>query len=239
MSKGGGGDVAPVKGGGGQEHRPRGLIEILSEIEFYYAQERRGTPIDEEFLLTGWRIDLMGSGAKISFVSGMVTALISPLAIGVVEKNIPLFGSATATTFDRWFVVILALSYQITYAIIVAKAAYCGVGPYTKGMIRNFVGGIAMGAIAKMVIAVLLFHFIYLVVLTDQRIIKTLHYLDGLVTPEHLNATFFWLREFRPTLLTSSYFLIFTTFFYLSIPCISMIRSGRRNRQLRRVGIIR
>ena len=47
------------------------------------------------------RLDTMIVGLKSSFLSGLIVALLTPLAIGVVERIIPIFGDTQPTLFDQ------------------------------------------------------------------------------------------------------------------------------------------
>lgn len=88
------------------------LVTPVSEIEYYFAQERRGSVLSDNFFTTKERVEFFAVGLKTSFVSGMVSALFSPVAIGVLEKMIPVFGSTEPTSWDKFFIFLLALGYQ-------------------------------------------------------------------------------------------------------------------------------
>src|SRR5512139_979957 len=170
-NKGGSGtsDIIPVQSVQAETH-PRGIIDAISNIEYYHAQEKRGAILSAGFFTMKQKIEYFEVGFRGSFISGLVTAMITPVAIGVTEKMIPVFGSSTPTAFDVFFVFLLAFGFSLGYACFIARAASLYIGPYTRSMIRNFVGGIITGAIGKMIIAFIFFHFLYMVVLTEKNI---------------------------------------------------------------------
>ena len=70
------------------------------------------------------QIEYFEVGFRGSFISGLITAVITPLAIGVVERRIPVFGSTTPSDFDRIFVFLLAFGFWLGYACFIARAAF-------------------------------------------------------------------------------------------------------------------
>lgn len=237
MASGGGGDVVMQSGGGDKQH-PKGLLDAVSEIEYYYAQERRGSVLSEGFFTTKDRIEFFSIGMKSSFVSGLVTALFSPLAIGVFEKMIPVFGSTEPTSWDKFFIFLLALGYSIGYAAFLCPTAYCYIGAYTKAMIRSLVGGVVAGAISKMVVAFILYHFIYMVVLTDDHLAWCAVQLAKVVSRNYVITIYQWVVEFRPVFLTSAWFVVATTMAFVAVPLLSIGAAMMRNKKLRDAGLL-
>lgn len=239
MSKGGGGggpDV--VTQGGGDKQHPKGLLDAISEIEYYFAQERRGSVLSEGFFTTKDRVEFFAVGLKTSFVSGMVSALFSPIAIGVLEKMIPVFGSTEPTSWDKFFIFLLALGYSIGYAAFICPTAYCYIGAYTKAMIRSLVGGVVAGAAAKMVIAFIFYHFIYMVVLTDEHIQWCAVQLAKVVSQNYVLPAYQWTMEFKPVFLTSAWFVVVTTLAFIAVPLLTIGAAMMRNKKLRDAGLL-
>lgn len=238
MSKGGGETVTPTSNKE-EKHGPKGLIEAISEIEYYYAQERRGSILTEGFFTTNQKIDYFAIGLRTSFISGLVTALFTPFAIGVLEKLIPVFGSAEPTSWDKFFVFLMALGYSIGYASFITPTAYCYIGAYTKAMIRSLIGGVITGAFAKMVIAFLLFHFIYMILLSDDNLnwVAINLYKAGL-SRDYTLLAYNWVQGFKPVFLTSAWFVVVTTIIFISVPLLSIGAAMIRNRKLREAGLL-
>jgi hypothetical protein len=177
-------------------------------------------------------------GFRGSFVSGLITALIMPVAIGVTEKMIPVFGSSSPTAFDVFFVFLLAFGFSLGYACFISRAASMYIGPYTRSMIRNFVGGVITGAIGKMIIAFIFFHFMYMVVLTEKHVAWVLLRFRGRAGMDTLNAIYRWVIEFKPVFITASYLVVVTTLVYIAIPLVAMSLAAARNRKLEKVKAI-
>jgi hypothetical protein len=220
------------------ETRPRGIIEAISNIEFYHAQEKRGVILSAGFFTLKQKIEYFEVGFRGSFISGLITAMIVPVAIGVVERMIPVFGSTSPTTFDKVFVFLLAFGFTLGYSCFIARAASLYIGPYTRSMIRNFVGGVVTGAVGKMIIAFIFFHFLCMVVLTRKHVILLLLRFRKYMEIETLISIYRWTMEFRPVLLTSSYLIVVTTSIFIAMPLMAMLFVSFRNRRLMKIKAI-
>lgn len=220
------------------ETRPRGIIEAISNIEFYHAQEKRGVILSAGFFTLKQKIEYFEVGFRGSFISGLITAMIVPVAIGVVERMIPVFGSTSPTTFDKLFVFLLAFGFTLGYSCFIARAASLYIGPYTRSMIRNFIGGVVIGAVGKMIIAFIFFHFLCMVVLTRKHVILLLLRFRKYMEIETLISIYRWTLEFRPVLLTSSYLIVVTTSIFIAMPLMAMLFVSFRNRRLQKIKAI-
>ena len=230
-------DIIPVQSIQSETH-PRGIIDAISNIEYYHAQEKRGAILSAGFFTMKQQIEYFEVGFRGSFMSGLITAAITPVAIGVVERLIPVFGSTSPSTFDEVFVFMLAFGFWLGYSFFIARAASLYIGPYTRSMIRSFVGGVITGAVGKMMIAFIAFHFLYMVVLTRDHVVRLLLKLEEHVKPGTVNAIYRWVMEFRPVLIVSAYLIVLSTLIFVTIPLVAMLLASRRNRRLERVKAI-
>jgi hypothetical protein len=217
---------------GSQPHpeKPRGLVDALSEIQQYYVVERSGSPIPEDFFTIGGKLAFFEVGFKAAFLSGMVSALLMPFAFGVIERYIPIFGSYEPSLFDRVFALVLAVSFSVAYALFISLVSGYYIGNLPKLAIRNLLGGFFAGAVLKMIIVFILFHTIYFYLLSPNFLIRNLLKLRPFIKHETLEKIYTFLIEFKSVFLTSSYFVIFTTFLMTGIPLLSIIISSRRTR---------
>lgn len=229
--KGGSNSDVILTGGQGKE-KPKGLIDAISEVQWFCTAERNGSPVPENFFVLRSKLDYFEVGFKGSFISGLVSALFVPIAIGVIERMIPVFGSSSPSLFDQAFVFLLALSFSIGYALFIGGIGKYYTGNITKTMIRNLIGGVFVGAILKTILAVLLFHFLYIVVLKESNIIYVLSHLSIVLDKSKLIPIYIWLMEFKPILLTSAWFVVVTTIIFLLIPivmiAITVVKEKRR-----------
>ena len=214
------GTVVITSGGG--ESKPKGIIDALSEIEKFSAMERKGSEIPERFFTTRNRIEYFEAGFKGSLASGLVSALLAPLAIGVLEKMVPVFGDTEPTAFDKGFVFLIALSFSIGYAVFIGGMGKYYAGNFTRIMIRSFVSGTIVGAVLKMVLAFIVFHFLYLVVLTEGRIVSFLSIFRSWADPGTLEGIYRWIVDFKPVLLISAWFIVLTTAIFIMVPVASI-----------------
>lgn len=230
-------DMMPIPQG--SEIHPRGLLEAISYIDQNYANELGGCMIHSRFLTTKQRLEFMEVGFRSAFASGIVTALLTPVAIGVIEQYIPMFGDANPTLFDKFSAFLLALGFSIGYAIFMAKTATCYIGKYTRAMILNLLGGMAFGAVLKAVVAFIAFHFIYFKVLTDGNVTWAVSKLyHARLSEKTVTGIFSWVQGFKNVFLTSAYFILVTTVIFIVIPLVAMLYAHIRNRKLIAAGFI-
>lgn len=236
-NSGGGRDGAPIIQQAPAEH-PKGLLDAISELEYFHTQELRGARFNGGFFTTKDKIVFMELGFRSTFASGLVTALLTPVAIGVLEKMIPVFGSSNPSNFDNFFVILLTLSYLIGYGCFLGWAVRCFYGEYTHLMVKNLLVGIVTAAVFKMVIAFILFHFLYIKVLTQENIVRAMAWITKGIKIEKIAWLYHWLIDFRPVLLTSAWFVVMTTTIFLSVIIGCYISAVRRNRRLREAGLL-
>src|ERR1039457_6917224 len=165
-------EIIPANLGG--EIHPKGMLDAISYIDQNFANEMGGCMIPARFLTTKQRLEFMEVGLRSSFASGLVSVLLTPLAIGVLEKYIPMFGVVDPNGFDQFSALLLALSFSLGYAAFIAKTATQYIGNYNKTMVRNLLGGVIGGAVIKAMLAFIAFHFIYFKVFTEHNIIWVL-----------------------------------------------------------------
>ena len=211
--------------------KPKGFIETLADIQQVASIESRGASIPETFFTIKNKLDFFTVGLKGAFVSGLITALLTPFAIGVIEKKIPVFGSMNPAGFDKVFVFILALSYSIGYGIFIGSAGRYSYGSVTRSMIRNFLGGVMTGAFFKMFAAFIFFHFLYMNVFSDRVLEAIFSRLHGQVKKDTLITAWYWIYEFKEVFLISAWFIVLSTFLFLLVPVIYFIKSYRRKKK--------
>ena len=100
--------------------KPKGLLDAISEIQQYYVVERSGSTIPVDFFTLGGKLAFFEVGFKGGFLCGLISAFLTPIAIGVIEKYIPIFGSYDATLYDKFFAFLIAVSFTVGYAFFFA-----------------------------------------------------------------------------------------------------------------------
>lgn len=230
-------EIVPGNVSGGEIH-PKGLLQAISYIDQNFANEMGGCIIKARFLTTQQRLEFMEVGFRSSFASGMISVLLTPLAIGVIEKYIPMFGETNPSVFDQFCALLLALSFSLGYAVFIAKSATQYIGEYTKSMVRNLLGGMIGGSVLKAFLAFIAFHGIYFMVFTERNIIWVLSKLYTRFSMETINKIYKWVISFKGIFLTSSYFIVLTTIIFIMIPCISYLWTWRRNEKLFDSGLV-
>jgi len=235
---GSGNDVMPVNLGA--EIHPKGLFEAISFIEQNFANELGGAVIRQDFLTTKQRLEFFEVGFRSAFLSGLVTALLAPLAIGVIERHIPVFGSCSPNLFDTLFALLLAVGFSLGYALFLAISCTKFIGHFTRAMILNLLGGVVSGALLKALVAVIFYHFLYLFALSDAHLNwVALKLYDTALSPQAVQRIFAWVAEFRATFLTAAWFVVVTTLLFLAIPFAALAFALRRNRRLIEAGLVK
>ncbi len=215
-------------GGQAPPPKPKGLLDAISEIQQYYVVERSGSAIPEDFFTISGRLAFFEVGFKGGFISGLVSALLSPFAIGVIERYIPIFGDTNPTLFDTIFAFFLSLSYTLGYAMFYAGLGKYYIGTISKAAVKNLLSGLASGVVFKTVVAFVGFHYLYLKVLEPSQLGTYFQIFYNVIDYNTLNAIYVWLVEFRPVFLTASYLVVFTTLLMIGIPLVAVVISHDR-----------
>jgi len=211
--------------------KPKGLLDAISEIQQYYVVEKTGSEIPAEFFTITGQLAFFGVGFKDGLISGLVSTLLSPFTIGVLDRYVPIFGSTNPSWFDTSFAFFLSISFTLGYAMFYGGLGKYYIGGVSKSAIKNLLSGLAAGAVVKTVFAVILFHYIYLYAFEPTNLQKFLWMFSTLVSYDILNAIYIWIGNFRPVLLTASYLVIFTMILMIGIPLISIILGNYKTRR--------
>lgn len=164
-------------------------------------------------------------------MGGLISILLVPISIGVLGDYIPIFGSRNPGMFDKFFALLLSVSFSLGYAIFLATARKYYIGEITRVSIKNLLWGVTAGAFVKMMIAFILFHFIYLKVLQPETLSALLNRLQPMIKYDTLNYIYGWLLNFKPVFLTSAYFIVFVSLLYIAIPWTSVLFASRKIRR--------
>jgi hypothetical protein len=212
--------------------KPRSLLDAVKEIQNMAAMELETIEgINPMFFSLKDRLDMMIVGLKSSFLSGLIVALLTPLAIGVVERIIPIFGDSAPTLFDQIYALVLALGFTLGYGFFLATLKSCYIGNISKSMIRNLLGGVVIGAVAKALIAVIIFHFLYLYFTAARVASLVILFKRAMMTDGQLQSLYLRIIEFRPVLLMSSWFTVLSTLLFISIPTLTITVTAIKNRK--------
>lgn len=232
-----GGSEQVIVANPGMLEKPKSLLDAQKEISNMAGMEEKtleGFP--KKFYAPKDQLDMFTVGFKSSFVSGLIAALLTPLAIGVVERIIPIFGDKSPTLFDQVYALILALGFALGHGFFLASLRGCYVGNISKIMIRNLIGGAAAGAALKTLLAIIVFNFLYFY-FTARRIASVLLFISHPVfiqkalTYARLEALYYWLLEFKPVLLISSWLVAISMVLYIVIPAAAIAATAFKNRK--------
>ena len=208
-------------------HKPRGILDAISEIQQYYTVEKGGSNIPEDFLTVKGKVSFFMVGFKHASLSGLVSILLTPMALGVASECIPIFGSRNPGLFDKFLALMIALAFNLAYSGLISILRKYNVGSITKTAIRSLLSGIMVAMGVKVFFSWVLFHLMYFIAFDPYnltRILAKTPLLSGTVKVR----VFDFLLQFRPVLLTSAYFIAITSVLLVGIPAVFIYRGGRR-----------
>ena len=208
-------------------HKPRGLLDAISEIQQYYTVEKGGSNIPEDFLTIKGKLSFFMVGFKHTLLSGFVSLVFTPISIGVINNYIPIFGSRDPSLFDEFFALMIGLSFNLGYSAVIAILRKYNIGSITRTAIRSLLGGILVAMGVKVVFSWTLYHLLYFLAFEPHVLSRSLLKIP-FVTGGFRVQMFHFLLQFRPVLLTSAYFIAITSVLFVGIPAIFIYKGGKR-----------
>jgi hypothetical protein len=226
-------DVIPVETTQGGRHKPIGILEVIGEIQRYSVAESGGSAIPEDYFTIDMRMEYFWQGMKTMVHGGILMFFLMPLFMGVIEARIPVFGHAVPTLFDRVYVLLLTISFGLSYAVLFVYASRFNAGRVTKAMLNNLFWGATAGSIVKAVTSAVVYHFLYYVVTTEDALYGALRKMS-FMSAAFRNDIFDWVLGARPVLLSSSWMIAMTSALYIAICWGSYIVSENRKNDRRK-----
>lgn len=214
---------------GGERHKPAGLLETVGEIQRYYVAESGGSAIPEDYFTIDIRMEYFWLGMKAVLGGGILMLFFMPLLMGVLTNNVPVFGQAEATLFDKIYIFFMTMMFSLGYAFFFSYAARFNGGAVTRLMLRNLYSGATFGSIVKALVSVIIYHILYFIVLTEDNlynILVKMTFISGTLRAD----AFRWIIETKPVLLSSSVMILLTSAAYIAICWGSYIASENRKK---------
>lgn len=218
-----GGNDTVLVAGVGEIQKPLNLLMAIEEIQHMAAMEAdMEEPLNKNFFALKQRIDFFAIGIKHGLLNGLMSALLTPLAFGVLDGLIPVFGDKQLTTFDELYAFALAMAFPLGFAIFLSSLKGCYVGTISKAMIRNLFGGLFSGIIFKVLLAFFVFNWLY-ISLTPQRVYSWLLHVHKILPNANLVPVYHWILNFKQVLPESIVFIALTSLLVVVIPTITLI----------------
>ena len=225
--------ITIIEDEGSEKLIPHGLMDIMDIVYKYHAWEGKGASYPEDFFTPKDMFEYSECGFFGSVKSGLLSLLLTPVAFGVIERAVPIFGDPDPSVFDKVFSFILALSFTIGYALLLMNITRRYVYPFTKRIIKNFLCGVIGGKLFITGVAFFLYHYLYIKVLTEDNVAHVLSMFRFLAGAGKLQAIHACIMEFRQVLLTSAWFIVLTAMIFISIPLIGIAITIHRNKPLK------
>ena len=165
-------DITPIGVGG--SIRPKSFIDVVSIVQNYFLAEKHGNDLPENLLTLKGKIVISEVGFKGAFISGLISILLTPFFVGVIERCVPIFGSYEFTLFDQAFAVALALSFAMGYSLILASVGRYYIGKLSKRAINWLMAGLTVAGVLKITIAFVFYNTLYASVLDEGRVARFL-----------------------------------------------------------------
>lgn len=223
-------DITPVAVAGST--RPKSFIDVVSIVQNYFLAEKNGNDLPENLLTLKGKIVISEVGFKGAFVSGLISILMTPFFVGVIERYIPIFGSYEFTLFDQAFAVVLTLSFSMGYSLILASIGRYYIGKLSKRAINWLMAGLTVAGVLKIIIAFVFYNTLYASILEEERVARFLLWFYPQIGYPTLNKIYCFLMGVRPVLLTSASFVVLTTFLMITIPWVFIFAASRKTRKM-------
>ncbi len=236
MGEKGGNDTVLVAGMG-DFRKPLNLLQAIEEIQHVAAMEiGMDEPLNSNFLALRQRLDFMAVGFRNGIINGLITAILTPFALGVIDNIIPIFGEHHLTTFDEIYAFLLAIGFSLGFAIFLSSLHKCYVGTVSKGMIRNLFGGMFGGIILKVFIVFLIYNWIF-IELTPEHVYSMLMFLHKYLTHVNFIPVYNWILKFKYVLPESIVFIALTSLLMVLIPSITLFITTIRHKTRKEASI--
>ena len=223
-------DITPIGIGG--SIRPRSFLDVVSIVENYFLAEKGGNNLPDNLLTFKGKIMISEVGFKGAAISGIVSILLTPLFVGVLEKNVPIFGSSTFSLFDDAFALALAIGFSLGYGLILSTLGRYYIGNLAKRSINWLMLGLTMAGVLKVIVAAIFYNTLYVRLLDNDFAARVLMKLYPHVSYQTLNKIFVMVMEFKPVLLVSSNFVFLSTALMLTVPWIVIFFASKKTKQL-------
>jgi hypothetical protein len=132
------------------------------------TQEFDGQTVPGTYLLWREQLAFMEVGIKGGLISTLISGLMLPFSIAVVQQLLPIFGTFEPTLLDKLFAVVLGVSFQLCYNIWMAvnlSTSYIGI--WCKKAIKAIYGGLLVGTIVAVLNLFVLYHWLYFNIIPD------------------------------------------------------------------------
>ena len=217
--------------GMGDIQKPLNLLMAIEEIQHMAAMEvDMEEPLNKNFFALKQRIDFMAIGFKHGIINGLMSALLTPIAFGVIDGIIPVFGDKQLTTFDEIYAFLLAVAFPLGFAIFLSSLRNCYVGTISKSMIRNLFGGLFAGIVFKMLIVFFAFNWLF-IKLNPVNVYNALLHVHRFLPKANLVPLYYWILKFRNVLPESIVFIVLTSLLVVVIPTVALIVASFKNRK--------
>ncbi|MDH5543765.1 MAG: hypothetical protein OEY64_12485 [Nitrospinota bacterium] len=207
--------------------KPKNLLDAISEIQQFYIVEKDQV-IDPNYFTWNMRIDLSLMAFSSAIKNGMIGILFTPLAVGVIDRLIPVFGDETPTTFDKGFVIVLALSHTMLDGIVIASMSQYYVGNITRRIIKSIISSTLTGAFLTILFTVILYGYLYNIILEPEmmKTILTRHF--GFMKYGTLESIYLHLFDLRSVLFESAILIVIAKFIYSALVCVPVLYPGMK-----------
>jgi hypothetical protein len=232
-SSGGGGST--VITGVQPPQKPLNLLNAVGEIQQWGSIESKmdtDNQLGKNYFTTQNRLDFFTIGIKNSLTHLFFTLLFTPLAVGVIDNLIHLFGDKQLTAFDRIYAIFLSFSVSIGFSVFLISLKNSYAGTVSKAMINNLFAGIGFGEFLKIMISFIIYQILY-IQMSPEHIAKFLlfahKYFGSILFKVHLNYVnaFNWLVNFREVFPLSELLIILSSIVLIVPPVIAIFLYGR------------
>lgn len=156
--------------GGVADTSPKSIFHAITEIEQFSLAEQRDE-ISKDALTTFKRLTFAMIGMKHGAFGVLISVLITPIMLGVIDHYFPIFGTYQPSPVDIAFGILSSFGPSVAFTYLIAKmVSRVYWGDLTKSAINSFLWGYAGGKITAVLVFGIFLHFLYVKIPTARII---------------------------------------------------------------------
>ena len=205
--------------------RKRSLLEAIFDLMTRYRTGKQRFPLP-------WhqKVNYFDIGLKGGWADTLVLASYGLLSVGVMQRIIPIFGSAAPTFFDQLFSLLMALSYTLGATLLMAfHLGRHGGGKMQRHAMRQIYAGFVTGCLIKTMAIFCLFHLLYWHV--TPEILSHAQDRFAVFTFEKWNMVLSFYVAMRNVLMQAGVVVVVSTWVCVTIPLISVLLYLKRTQE--------
>lgn len=220
---------------GNTYHKPKGIIDAVSEIQQYYAIEKLvEDDLPAEYFTIRQSLDFFNIGLKSAFTEGIIFIVLVPIAIALYPSFKLYFYGAELSDNELMSIYMLTYGHIGAMTLFLAAMSKYYSGSLTKNAIVSLLTGRSMALVFKAFLAFGLFKFLYNISINNPQglynfaeksvIMFKMMLHNYPVTPMQIYTYYF--QYAAPALNKVAYSLLYSMLFMALLPFVTLVYRG-------------